>query len=76
MDEEKKPTFKQELTGLINKHGKDGMAGTPDFILAEFLCQCLGAYTNATVRNETWHGRPNPAEELYFKTAAPIESFE
>ena len=41
------PTFKQELTILINKHGLDTMASTPDYVLAAFFEQTYGALKQA-----------------------------
>ena len=46
-------TFKKELTNLINKHGKDNEANTADFLLANYLCECLQTFTGAVcVRDE------------------------
>ena len=33
----KAPTFRQELTHLLNKHGKDAQVEVPDFILARHI---------------------------------------
>ena len=37
-------TFKKELTELINKHSLENESNTPDWILAQYLDRCLGAY--------------------------------
>jgi len=42
-------TFEQELRNLINKYSKENDSGTPDYILAEYLCMCLAAF-NYVVR--------------------------
>jgi len=39
--------FKRELTQLINKYSKDNDSNTPDYILAEYLINCLNAFTIA-----------------------------
>lgn len=36
-----------ELAQLLNRHSADNEAGTPDYILAQFLFTCLSAYKNA-----------------------------
>jgi hypothetical protein len=35
-----------ELAQLLNRHSADNDAGTPDYILAQFLFTCLSAYKN------------------------------
>ena len=46
--EEKKKSgrkpFHESLSDLINIHGKDNEANTPDYILAEYLGLCLANY--------------------------------
>lgn len=37
------PTFKQELTQLINKHGIDAQYTIPDYIIANYLNMSLSA---------------------------------
>lgn len=49
--------FKVELTRLLNYHNQDTKSQTPDFILADFLTDCLAAWTNAVNRREEWYGR-------------------
>jgi hypothetical protein len=50
-------SFQEELTGLINRHGMDDGSGTPDFLLAEFLCDCLASWDVAVSKREKWYGR-------------------
>lgn len=45
--EHKTPTFKQELTVLINKHNLDSLTDTPDFILADYFETSFRAYKEA-----------------------------
>ncbi len=37
-------TFIEDLTDIINKHGKNFQCNTPDYILAIYLKNCLDAY--------------------------------
>ncbi len=47
--------FKEELTELINKHSQENGSDTPDFILAEYLCDCLDFYGQATRARDKWY---------------------
>lgn len=47
--------FEKELTSLINHHSLEKRSGTPDFILAEYLVNCLKAYEETKRSNDTWH---------------------
>lgn len=49
------PTFEGELTVLINKHSIESLSGTPDFILAYYLKDCLVAWQNAQTRRTAWY---------------------
>lgn len=57
-------SFKTQLTRLINHHGLEGGSDTPDFILADFLVQCLATFGVTIAHRESWYGRP-----LYTKSA-------
>ena len=35
----------------------ENASNTPDFILAQYLCNCLKAWEEATQQRETWYGR-------------------
>lgn len=37
------PDFQRELAHLINKHSLERVANLPDYVLAEYLTQCLVA---------------------------------
>lgn len=49
--------FERELAVLINKHSKENGSDTPDFILAKYLLDCLGAFNRAVDTRENWYGR-------------------
>jgi hypothetical protein len=49
--------FKDELRSLINQHSLENGSDTPDYILAEYLSNCLAAFEVATVERESWYGR-------------------
>jgi len=49
--------FKKELEHLINMHSIENGSNTPDFILAEYLCDCLAAYEKIHADNEKLYGK-------------------
>lgn len=46
--------FKTELTTLINRYSKENGSNTPDFILTEYMVDCLNAYDKAMARRMEW----------------------
>jgi len=48
-------TFQEELKALINKHSQENYSDTPDFVLAQYLNDCLSAYNAAVGRRDAWH---------------------
>ena len=51
------PDFISELRDLINRRSMENASNTPDFILAQYLTNCLRAWNQATQQRETWYGR-------------------
>ncbi len=49
--------FRKELEHLINRHSKENGSDTPDFMLAEYLTDCLIAFDKAVTAREKWYGR-------------------
>lgn len=49
--------FQEELQRLLNRHNVENDSGTPDFILALFLKNCLYSFAVATNDREKWYGR-------------------
>lgn len=57
------PDFISELRELINKHSMENGSNTPDFILAQYLTNCLRVWNAAMTAREKWYGRePQPVE--------------
>jgi len=54
---EKTGLFLKELQELINRHSLENNSNTPDFILAEYLVDCLDAYEKIHDANEKWYNR-------------------
>lgn len=45
------PNMTQEIAAVLNRHGVDSASNTPDFILAQYLVNCLNAFTQAAVHS-------------------------
>lgn len=50
-------TLEQEVAAVLNRFSQENASNTPDFILAQYLLACLGAFNTATQQRETWYGR-------------------
>jgi len=50
-------SFKTKLQTLINQYSMENDSNTPDYILAEYIENCLHAFNKATQQRETWYGR-------------------
>lgn len=48
--------FEKELESLINRYSLENRSDTPDFILAEYLVNCLNAFDIASRSREAWYG--------------------
>lgn len=56
--------FRMEIENAINRHSKENGSNTPDFILADYLCDCLAAFDRAVSRRTAWGApQPNPTSE-------------
>lgn len=44
--------FRKELKKLINKHSKENDSNTPDFVLAEYINDCLKSYDKGVTKRD------------------------
>lgn len=51
--------FQKELEGLINKYSQENASNTPDFILAEYLDNCLDNYNKTVAKRDEWNSSYN-----------------
>ena len=51
-----KTGLEKKLSDLINCESREGDSNTPDFLLAEFMVNCLNAFEVASNRREVWFG--------------------
>lgn len=49
-------SFQKELEQLINKYSKENGSNTPDFILADYIRDCLIVFDVAARRRDVWYG--------------------
>ena len=59
--------FEQKLREIINVHSLESESDTPDFILAEYMIDCLDSFTDATNKREKWYGRKTEKKETKAK---------
>ncbi len=59
-----------ELRRAVNRVSAESISNTPDFVLANYLRDCLGAFDAATRERERWYGvklapgrRAHPSDE-------------
>lgn len=50
--------FRIKLEQLLNQWSKENESNTPDFVLANYLINCLAAFDSAVREREIWYGRP------------------
>ena len=53
--------LRKQIETAINGMSAENGSNTPDFILAEFLTDCLAAFDGAVNARERWHGRDGAA---------------
>lgn len=53
--QEKIFVFKKELEILINKYSVENESNTPDFILADYILNCLDVYSIVTGQKDRWY---------------------
>jgi hypothetical protein len=49
-------TFQEELESLLNRNSMENDSGTPDFILAAYLQDCLTAFNKTVIARAAWRG--------------------
>jgi hypothetical protein len=49
--------LRTDIEQAINRHSAENGSDTPDFILAEYLTDCLAAFDKATRARDAWYGR-------------------
>jgi hypothetical protein len=48
--------FEKELESLINRYSMESGSNTPDYILVEYMANCLNSFHQATRLRDNWYG--------------------
>lgn len=67
MFNEEEKNFEKELEYLINRYSLENESNTPDFILAEFVKNCLKAWNKATKERDNWYSVNLEPDNSYFR---------
>ena len=51
--------LREAIQWQVNRHSAENGSDTPDFVLAEYLTDCLAAFDKAVRRRREWHGVNN-----------------
>ena len=54
-EQETAPLFLDALANLINRYSLENESNTPDYILAEYIANCLTTFTEAVRERDAWH---------------------
>ena len=57
VNEDHQNSLRHEIEKAINRYSRENASDTPDFLLAEYLTDCLAAFEKATRERERWYGR-------------------
>lgn len=66
--------LRDDLRTLVNRRSRENASNTPDFILAQFMHDCLNAYEMAVTRRAEWYGRMDEPGQSSASTDAPAKS--
>ena len=53
--------LRSEIRTVLNRHSAENGSNTPDFILADYLLDCLRAFDHASQARAAWGEVPTPA---------------
>jgi hypothetical protein len=56
-EEKTKAGLKDTIRNALNCASRENASDTPDFVLAQYLMDCLEAFEAATTARERWYGR-------------------
>lgn len=63
--------LQEKIEQAINSVSGENGSNTPDFILAEFLIDCLATFDKAVQQREEWYGRWPQREEIWIVFDGP-----
>lgn len=66
--------LQEDLAGVLNRYSQENRSNTPDFILAQYLLDCLTAYSNTVQLRAKWYGRmDHPCGGVGVDISTPVE---
>ena len=63
-------TLRTDLAAAINRHSAENGSNTPDFILAEYLHDCLMAFDRAMRERQGWYAHADKSIDALAQPAA------
>jgi hypothetical protein len=57
MEDGLKKALLEGFAAVINETGAENLSNTPDFILAEYLVNCLEAFNQTSNQRSAWYDR-------------------
>ena len=51
----KESKLREDIEKLLNEHNRENGSNTPDFILADYLTDCLRAFDKAVNKRDIWN---------------------
>lgn len=57
--------FEKEVGSLLNRLSMEQFSDTPDFILAEYLTNCLRTFADTTISRDDWWDGDDAEEGLH-----------
>ena len=67
METDRAMAFRKELEHLINRHCMENGSDTPDFMLADYLSDCLVAFDKAVRIRDDWYGNKGLSKQIGFE---------
>lgn len=75
--ENRQSEFEREIASVLNRYSAEQASDTPDFILADYLMDCLEAWNFALNAREKWYGRRYKSTPSLLPNAdAAVQSLE
>jgi len=56
--------LEKELATILNCYSEENRSDTPDWILANYLIDCLDSFNRAMFSREVWYNRVNPDGQI------------
>lgn len=66
----------RELEALLNRYCAENVSGTPDFILAAYLLDCIKAFNDAVTKRADWRGESTELPALIGLQQPDLEPFK